>query len=162
MSPDLDPSWRAAHTGYSMRGEVDATAAVHARGIVLAPASPEAVWRVLTDVARWSEIRPDVTGVQFEGPVAPGARFTWATQAVQLTSTFGKVARPETITWSTWAPGLVMTVRYDLTAEAEGETKVQLHEALAAPGYPQIDAAVLQAGIVTWLDGLKAAVATRV
>lgn len=161
MSPDLDAEWRAAHTTYSARGEVDPTAAVSARGEISISASPEAVWRVLTDVVRWSRIRSDVTGAAFEGGVAPGARFTWSTRDVTLVSTFGRVVRPDTIAWSTWAPGLIMTVRYDLTAAAGGQTKVRLHEALAAPAYPQLDAAVLQAGIGSWLEGLKAAVTAR-
>lgn len=39
-------------------------------------ASPEAIWRVWTDVPRWGEWNPDIESIELDGPFAAGSTIT--------------------------------------------------------------------------------------
>ena len=56
---------------------------------VEAAASPQAVWKIWTDTARWQEWNPDVQSMVLNGPFAAGTTGTMktkqGTRAVQLT-----------------------------------------------------------------------------
>ena len=57
--------------------EINTDALAVACGEIEVAASPEMVWRVLTDIASWPSWNPDVKSTSLEGAVATGTKFRW-------------------------------------------------------------------------------------
>jgi uncharacterized membrane protein len=151
-----DLSWHEVHETYSRQGLTDPNAPAQAGGEIAIASPPERVWAVLTDVTRWPEIRSDIDSVTMHGDVALDSLFTWSTQGVSLTSKFGLVVRDRQVNWSTTTEGLVMSVHYVLERRSDGGTFLKCHEALSAPGFPQLGGSKeLEARVRGWLEAIK-------
>jgi uncharacterized protein YndB with AHSA1/START domain len=74
--------------------DVDREAPVIVEAEIEIAAPPEAVWEVLTDLARWPSWNPDVKSMSFEGAVAEGSDFRWKAGPGTITSTLRRVERP--------------------------------------------------------------------
>ncbi|MET0405033.1 MAG: SRPBCC family protein [Cystobacter sp.] len=60
-----------------IRKEINPHAATVARTELLIDASPKAIWSVLTDIDRWTELMPEIASARLEGPLAPGSVIFW-------------------------------------------------------------------------------------
>ncbi|MFC6474001.1 SRPBCC family protein [Glycomyces mayteni] len=142
-------------------GRTDDLAPTQAAGEVHVDAAPDAVWSVLADVERWPEVRGDVRDVAADGPAAPGATFTWSAGPNRVTSTFGAVEPGRLLTYVSTSAGAHFTHVYR-TEPADGGTRLSCKETLAGPVVAALlPSAALQAGVDTWLAGVKAAAESR-
>jgi uncharacterized protein YndB with AHSA1/START domain len=80
--------------------EINTDAPAVARGEIEIAASPEMVWRVLTDIASWPNWNPDVKSASLEGAVATGTKFRWKAGPGTITSTIQSVDAPHRIDWT--------------------------------------------------------------
>ncbi|WP_083288389.1 SRPBCC family protein [Jiangella alba] len=151
------PSTDVLFTEHVSRGRVDDRAPTQAAGRIVVDAQPLRVWRLLADVEQWPRIRADVGDVDGDGPATPGGRFGWSSGANRFHSRFGAVEPGRLLTWVTSAPGTRVAHVYRLEPEPGGRTRVSCQESLAGPLVAAvITSAVLQAGVDSWLAGLKA------
>lgn len=151
------PDAETLHADYAARGLVDDRAPTQAHGQVKIQAPPERVFAVLAQVETWPRIRADIADAHAEGPAAPGVRFTWRGGANVFTSRWGIVAPGRRLTWTSVVPGARAAHVYDFTPDGPGGTVLSCRESLAAPVLARfISSAVLQAGVDSWLAGVKA------
>lgn len=144
------------HARHAMQGELDPAAPVAAEGKAVIDAALERVWRVVTDIANWPEIRADIYDPKLEGALVSGAGFSWHTNGIALQSRFARVEFPALLTYSTWAPGLEMVHVYTFEALLPNRTRLSLAESMKAPvAAPHIGNAELGQGISSWLAGIK-------
>jgi hypothetical protein len=153
----VGPSWDALHEEYAKKSRVDLNAPVQANGEIVIAAPPLEVWSTLSDVTNWPAIRSDVHDVKGNGPAAPGAVFTWASNKHRLTSRFGVVEPGRELTWTTTAPGVKMAHWYGFEPVNASSTRIRCSESLAGPIVTfVIDDKRLEYQIRTWLEGIKA------
>ena len=107
--------------------EIDASAPAVARGEIEIAASPEIVWRVLTDIANWPSWNPDVKSVSLEGPLAAGTRFRGKAGPGTITSTLRTVDPPHRIDWTGKTFGIKAVDVYELEPD-DGGTLVRTAE----------------------------------
>ncbi|MEU5875248.1 SRPBCC family protein [Glycomyces sp. NPDC047369] len=142
-------------------GRTDDLAPTRAAGEIRIDATPQAVWSVLADVERWPEVRGDVRDVESSGPAAPGATFTWSAGPNRVTSTFGAVEPGRLLTYVSTSAGARFTHVYR-TEPAGSGTLLSCKETLSGPVVAALlPSAALQAGVDTWLAGVKAAAESR-
>lgn len=154
------PELEALHADYVAQGRVDDRAPTQAAGEIAIDAPPARVWSTLAEVEGWPSIRADISDVHTEGPAAPDIRFTWRAGPNQVTSRFGMVEPGRRLTWTTAAPGARLAHVYDFTPSSTG-TLLRCRESLAAPILARfIPSTALQAGVNSWLAGVKAVAET--
>lgn len=84
--------------------------AVHVRNELATTAPAGAVWRALIRAADWPASYGNAHDIVIEGggtDLFAGARFTWKTFGVRLTSVVEEFVPPERIAWSAKAPGVL-------------------------------------------------------
>jgi hypothetical protein len=152
------PDPQTLHAHYASRGLVDDRAPTRAGGKIAIQAPPGRVWAVLAEVEGWPAIRADIADVRAEGPAAPGVRFTWRGGANRFASRWGIVSPGRQLTWTSVAPGTRVVHVYDFARDGDsGGTLLSCRETLAAPVLARlVSSAFLQAGVDSWLAGVKA------
>ncbi len=86
-------------------------AAVHVRNEITIHAPPATVWAWLVRAASWPQWYPNSAGVAIAGggvDLAPGARFTWRTFGVPVSSEVREFEPPTRIAWD--GSGLLLDV----------------------------------------------------
>lgn len=63
-------------------------------------ASPEVVWAVLTDVARWNEWLPEFANARLDGPLEAGTTLFWEPQGQRVVSRLVVVDPPRRLIWN--------------------------------------------------------------
>jgi uncharacterized protein YndB with AHSA1/START domain len=69
-----------------------------AETVIAAPAAE--VWAVLTDFGSWTRWQPDVSRMDFPGPLAPGTVFNWVGGGAKITSRLEEVDESHRIVWT--------------------------------------------------------------
>lgn len=155
MSQLIEPNFLQLES-YARDHSIDASAPVAAEGAIDIRSSGKEVWQVLTDFANWSAIRADVMDVTTDGPVAGGMQFTWGTKGARLRSRLVIVEPSSSLTYVTGAPGLEMVHVYHFELLSPNITRLRLKESMNAMAVaPQIGNRELEAGILSWLNGIK-------
>jgi uncharacterized protein YndB with AHSA1/START domain len=156
------PSIEVLHEQYAKRERIDTRAPVSAAYEVEIDAPVQRVWGLLGDPLAWPRFAPEVHDVHLDAPVAADTRFTWANGRSRMKSRFAVVEPGREITWTGVSSGFKAVHRHLLEATGPGSTRVRSEESMAGPLLPLVyGSAKLQAGLETWLDGLKAAVERR-
>lgn len=138
-------------------GRVDERAPTQAAGEILIDAEPDAVWAVLADVKGWPTVRADIHSVDAGEPAHPGGAFSWSAGPNRITSVFGAVEPGRLLTYVSTSAGANFTHVYRTERTAEGRTLLSCRETLAGPVIAAlIPSAALQAGVDSWLAGVKA------
>jgi uncharacterized protein YndB with AHSA1/START domain len=156
------PSIEVLHEQYAKRERIDTRAPVSAAYEVEIDAPVQRVWGLLGDPLAWPRFAPEVHDVHLDAPVAADTRFTWANGRSRMKSRFAVVEPGREITWTGVSSGFKAVHRHLLEATGPGSTRVRSEESMAGPLLPLVyGSAKLQAGLETWLDGLKAAAERR-
>jgi uncharacterized protein YndB with AHSA1/START domain len=156
------PSIEALHQQYAKRERIDRQAPVTAAYEVEIDAPVQRVWELLGDPMAWPRFAPEVHDVHLDGPVAVDTRFTWANGRSRMKSRFAVVDPGREITWTGVSAGARAVHRHLLEATGAGSTRVRCEESIAGPLLVLFySSAKLQAGMETWLNGLKAAAERR-
>jgi uncharacterized protein YndB with AHSA1/START domain len=116
------------------------------------------VWRVHTDVNRWTEWQSEITSAVADAPLAPGVDFRWSTHGLDIVSTVYVFEPPHRIVWGGPAQGIVGI--HEWVFEQVGDTTVVRTEE-SWDGEPvRSDVAgltkALTASLQEWLNLLKA------
>ncbi|MER6783370.1 SRPBCC family protein [Streptomyces sp. NPDC000658] len=163
------------HDGGACRGHgVDPSARIRYHSDVVIHASLGRIWRLQTDVERWPDWQPPVTGAERldAGPLRKGSRFRWTTPApatpttpattLKITSTVRQLQRGACVLWS--GPAVGEGLRIDegvhlwTFTEVDGGVRVHTEETWTGA---QVEAdvptatAALGAGLEAWLHDLK-------
>ena len=85
--------------------EINPRAPLVARKEIFIQASPEAVWKIQTDIGAWKEWQPDISKSQIDGALATGSVFTWTSGGFSVTSMLQEVVSRQRIAWTGKALG---------------------------------------------------------
>jgi ribosome-associated toxin RatA of RatAB toxin-antitoxin module len=92
-------------------------------------ATPETVWRILSDVAAWPEWLPTVSRVDplDQRALRLGARFIVHQPRLRpATWTVSQLEPPRSFVWISRSPGLEMVAEHTITVETPGHSSVVL------------------------------------
>ena len=99
---------------------------------IAAPAAR--VWSILADVEGWPTWTQSVTSVDFDGPLAPGAKAKIRQPKLPLTTwTVAEVVPGVSFTWEAKAPGSHATGWHEVTPTGGGTCQVRLALEQAGP-----------------------------
>lgn len=101
--------------------EIDEKATVLVRASGIVRASPDEVWRVLSDISGWRRWNPTVTYVSISEPLRPGAIFQWKTNGMTAVSRIEVADHASRLGWRTRGFGTRGAHLWTLT-EVESET----------------------------------------
>ncbi|OEJ30464.1 SRPBCC family protein [Streptomyces subrutilus] len=136
---------------------IDETAPAIARLSTVINAPLATVWHLHADIAAWATWNEDIDQAVLNGPLAPGASFTWQTHGLDITSTVHELVPGERIVWGGPADGI--TGIHVWTFEQTGD-QVTVHTEESWSGAP-VDAAPEELGralyqsLRNWLATLK-------
>jgi uncharacterized protein YndB with AHSA1/START domain len=85
--------------------EIDPTAPAIAEAEIAIRAPLETVWRIHTDIDRWSEWNAKVRRSKLEGPFAAGSVFKWSSGGASIVSTLQEIEPMTRIAWTGKAMG---------------------------------------------------------
>lgn len=80
--------------------DIDQHAPITASGSVDISASPDEVWALLADIARWPTWNPDVEEARLEGELRPGTTFVWRSGPGTITSVLRSVEHGRELGWT--------------------------------------------------------------
>lgn len=80
--------------------DIDQHAPITASGSVEISASPDEVWALLADIARWPTWNPDVKEARLEGELRPGTTFVWRSGPGTITSVLRSVEHGRELGWT--------------------------------------------------------------
>ena len=140
--------------------EIDRSAPVVADKQVEISASPELVWKVLTDVERWPAWNPDIKAAKLEGDVAEGSRFRWKAGPSTISSTFERVDQPRVVGWTGKTFGAQAVHVWRLEPTPTG-TRVKVEESMSGFAVRLMRGSMqrtLEKSLDTWLRELATTV----
>ena len=139
--------------------DVDRTAPVLVHLEIDIEAPRETIWRLHTDVDRWTAWQTDISASARMAPLIPGSTFRWSSYGMDITSTVYDIEDGSRILWGGDANGITAVHEWTFTDTADGThvttTESFAGEAVAAdPGGMQ---ALLDRSLQSWLRLLKSA-----
>jgi hypothetical protein len=140
--------------------DIDRRAPVVASSETKVNARRALVWSVQADIKRWPEWNRAVTRIDYDGPLAPGARFRWKTSGLTIVSTIEEVAEQRRLVWSGRAIWLGIDAVHRWTFDdAPGGTRVRTEESFAGflvTLFRPMMRRMLASSLDAWLAALKA------
>ncbi|MFD3946592.1 SRPBCC family protein [Streptomyces sp. NPDC058579] len=136
---------------------IDETAPVVARLSTVIDAPLETVWALHTGIDTWANWNTDIDQATLNGPLTPGASFTWKTHGLDITSTVRELIPGERIVWGGPANGIT-GIHVWTFAQTGDQVTVRTEESWS--GAP-VDAApeelgrALHQSLQSWLAALK-------
>jgi uncharacterized protein YndB with AHSA1/START domain len=85
--------------------EINPRAPMVARKEIFVNASPEAVWKIQSNINGWRDWQTDITKSQLDGELKPNAIFKWTSGGFAVTSTIQEVVPQQRLAWSGKALG---------------------------------------------------------
>jgi len=85
--------------------EIDLQAPAIARAEIAIRATLETVWRIQTDIDRWSDWNTEVRRSRLEGPLAVGSVFRWTSGGASIISSLQEIEPMHKIGWTGKAMG---------------------------------------------------------
>ncbi len=85
--------------------EINPQAPLVTRKEIFIQASPEAVWKIQTDINAWKDWQPDIAKSLLQGPLEAGSIFQWTSGGFAITSTLQEVELHRHIAWTGQAFG---------------------------------------------------------
>lgn len=139
--------------------DIDRTAPVVVRQEMLIDAPVELLWRLHTDVNRWTEWRSDVDSASLASAFAPGEVFHWRTGGLEVESTIEAVDPLRRTAWGGPAAGITGIHVWTFTPSSEGVHVVTEESWAGEPIEADVAKAqsMLETAISTWLHELRQA-----
>ena len=116
--------------GMAQRGVIEDRAPVKASVGITIHASPQKVWRLLTDVNDWPKWHSAIGEAQLSVPLAAGRRFSWKAGGIEIHSTIGLVEPFRILAWSGKALGAKAVHVWKLQPLPGGQTAVHVDESM--------------------------------
>ena len=142
---------------------IDEHAPVISRQALLIPAPLETLWRLHTDIDQWPTWQGSIDTAHLDGRFEPGARFTWSTFGMHITSSIYRVEPMRHTLWGGPSDGIVGVHSWTFTPQAGG-VMVNTHESWSGPPVEANTAELqgaLDASLVSWLRLLAEAAAVQ-
>lgn len=120
-------------------------------------ANSEKVWKVLTDINRWSDWQTDIKNPKMNGALNPNSTFDWKTGGAQIHSTIHTVSPLEKFGWTGKTFGMYAIHNWTLN-ETNGQTTVFVNESMEgflAKVFKKSFNKNLEKGMVNWLYLLR-------
>ncbi|MEU8824834.1 SRPBCC family protein [Streptomyces sp. NPDC048636] len=137
---------------------IDESAPVIVRLDTVIDAPLTTVWELHTDIAAWPSWNADIDRTECNGPLLPGASFSWLTHGLNITSTVYELVPGERIVWGGDVAGIT-GVHVWTFEQNGGQVTVRTEESWSgAPVEAEIDelAKGLHDSLESWLVHLKA------
>lgn len=103
-------------------------APVFAEGEVEIKASPEVIWKIMTDINKWPDWNPDVKQASMEGEIAEGMAFQWKAGPGKIISTVRSVEEGHLIAWTGRTLGIIHAIHVWKLEPRNGNTIVRTEE----------------------------------
>jgi hypothetical protein len=111
-------------------GQIQENAPVKASSEIVIHASPETIWRLLTDIDKWPSWQSTISTARIDGPLEPGTTFVWTNGGPKIKS---RIALAHPITQLVWT-GTIFGARaihmWNLQALPNGGTLVKTTESM--------------------------------
>jgi hypothetical protein len=137
--------------------KINEQATLIARKEILIQASPEAVWKIHTDINKWGQWQPAITMTNLAGPLAAGSVFQWKTGGLTLTSTLQVVEPNQRIGWTGKGLGTQASHLWSLKPHQDGTllTTEESMQGWLVVVLKLLMPKFLDGSLDTWLQSLK-------
>lgn len=136
---------------------INENAPVKAKESIQIDATPEKVWKILSDIDNWDKWNSDIKHAKLNGELKAGTTFNWNSGGNKIKSTLHTVTLFKEIGWSGKAFGSFAIHNFTLTA-VNGKTELLIEESMEGllmrlfRGFMQN---TLEDGINKWLTQIK-------
>lgn len=129
---------------------------------ILAPL--EVIWRIQTDIDRWSEWNPKIDHARLEGPLAVGSTFKWKSGGASIVSRIQDLEPMRRLVWTGKAMGAYAHHAWDFERRDDLVliTTEESFEGWWPRLFPGPTRKMLQGILQTWLAHLKQASETEI
>ena len=137
--------------------DIDRAAPLTTRHEIEIQASADTVWRILTDIDRWSQWHPDISMAKLKGELEEGAKFRWKSGGFSIKSTIEEMEPGRRIVWSGKGWGIRAVQAWTLKPSADG-VQLVIEESLRGWMPRLFKRAMLGSmnqGLESWLRNLK-------
>lgn len=107
----------------------DPHAPVYQKKCTIINATPERVWRILTDIDQWPKWMGNVRKAKINGPLLPDTTFKWHASGFSINSTIHIVEPFSNFGWSGRSMGIFAIHNWSLTS-FDGATSVTVSESM--------------------------------
>jgi hypothetical protein len=136
---------------------IDRSAPVVAEANILIPAAPGDVFAVVADIGAWSQIYAELRDVTIDGPVVPGATFSFKSGPGRIDATVVTVDEPNLL--HVEGRGMGATSHYAFTlVPTLGGTRLsaaQSMSGLAVRAAKKMLQGIADTSLRDWLEGIK-------
>ena len=112
----------AADGGGDAAPSVDEGAPVQASATVDVDAAPDAVWAVVSDVAGWSSVYPELKDLAFKGPLKAGAKVSFKAGPAKIKGAIDEVREPSALSFRGKGMGATSTYVFSIAARNGGSS----------------------------------------
>ncbi len=137
--------------------EINQNAPVRQTAEILIHASPETVWKILTDVNAWTGWHKDISQANLTGHATPGETFVWKINGSKIKSTFSRAEENKVLGWTGKTFGATAIHNWFLETKNDG-TLVRVEESMEGWLISLLSSMMnksLKEGITYWLHQLK-------
>jgi hypothetical protein len=157
------PSIDELYAQYASKGRIDSQAPIVAAYEIEVNAPVERVWEVLSNLEEWPSVHQEVSHVQNDEGVVPGAQFTWRNGRTTLSSRFAVVDQHHELTWTGTSMGAKAVHRHVLSEAHDEHTRLATEESMAGSLVALFfSSAKLEASLEQWLRAISAAAESKV
>ncbi|TVQ44195.1 MAG: polyketide cyclase/dehydrase [Saprospirales bacterium] len=136
---------------------INGNAPVISRKVININADIEKVWKVLTDIDKWTKWQTDISRAKLNGKPSPGNTFSWKSGGAKINSNLHTVSPFKNFGWTGRAFGMFAIHNWTLT-EKDGKVMVFVEESMEgflAVVFKKAFQNNLEKGMQNWLELLK-------
>jgi len=136
---------------------INQVAPVKCRKKIIINAHTVEVWKVLTDINKWTQWQTDIISARMNGPLQEGTTFEWISGGLKIRSTIQTVQPYSVFGWTGKALGLYAIHNWHIT-ELNSQTEITVEESMEgflAGLFKGMLNKNLDKSLGRWLDFLK-------
>ncbi len=136
---------------------INQDAPVKCRKKIIINAHTVEVWKVLTDINKWTQWQSDIKSARMNDPLQEGTAFEWTSGGLKIRSTIQIVQPYSAFGWTGKALGLYAIHNWHIT-ELNSQTEITVEESMEgflAGFFKKILNKNLEKSLGHWLDLLK-------